>query len=149
MYIIMKTFFFLISLIVGGGFLVSCKKEFIPYIFPNTYVVNKNNCVASWEELLFEASNYDDRIYLYQACAWYGTAETDIIENPSKFDFCSGGGGIRFVIDHNQLNQKGNVNYIFVRLKGYSNDRGYIGDSKLYKFKKITADNCLKWVAYE
>ena len=135
---------YFVTVILGSLLLFSCKKDADPYIFPSAIIIESKDCLQIWESLNFQVSNdYGSNIYLYSVYVWYGASEGAITINPLKTDYSTD--GTKFTIGQNQI---GENKYIFIQLKGYASDKGFVGDSKIYKFKKTINNNCTKWISY-
>ena len=137
---------YLVATILCSFLLFSCKTDEEIYAFPTSISVENKDCLQKWEQLIFQGSNRGSKIYKYGVIAWFGINEQDIVMNPLKYNYSSGGSGFKFVIDVRDL---GENNYIIVQLERHSTDEGRKGGSKIYKFKKSTVNNCVKWSSYE
>lgn len=123
----------------------SCKKELDGIVkFPREIRITNTECLQTWQRLNFESIDYGTNIDMFEVKGWFGVIERDIATNPVKFDYSSGGDGFGFYIDSKDL---GDSNFIYLRLTGYTN-KGAIGVSSIYKFKKTVANDCVKWIAF-
>jgi hypothetical protein len=123
----------------------ACKKDLDSRnTFPEAIIISNSGCLQAWETLNFATKNYGKNMRRFDVKAWFGTVESNIITNPNKFSFSSGGDGLKFVILNRDLED---ANYIFVRLTGYG-DSGIFGESNLYKFKKKVRNDCVTWEGY-
>lgn len=130
------------------GLFTACKKDDIdPYAFPSIIKVVNKNCLQSWESLEFEISNVGDKITRYDAKMWLGFNEKDIFLDPaSARPILEANSKSSFFI---QARDIGENNFIHVQLLGFS-DKGALNiPSRIYKFRKETTNNCIKWVGYE
>ena len=135
-----------ILLVLGLLVATSCKKDTVDYYaFPDEIFVSKDTCLEVWQDLEFRVSNSGSKIVMYSVYAWVGTDKDSIQVNPNKFDYSSGGSGFRFYIPRTVL---GSNSVIFVRLEGHASDRGSIGNSKIYRFKKVVTNECVRWSAF-
>lgn len=139
-----KAIGYFVTAILGIYVFFSCKKDVESYVFPSSINIENKECLQIWDALNFQLeNNYGSKIYLYSIYAWYGLSEDVITINPMKSDYSTD--GIKFSIDQRQL---GINKYIYIQLKGYASDKGFIGDSKIYKFKKVVTNGCAKWIVY-
>jgi hypothetical protein len=141
-----KSNLFFVVILLSIFLTTSCKTDEELYAFPTSITIENKECLQTWEQLIFQSSNRGSKIFSYGVIAWFGINERDIVVNPLKYNYSSGGAGFKFVIDVRDL---GDNNYIFVQLDRNTTDKGSISGSKIYKFKKTVTTNCIKWVAYE
>lgn len=125
----------------------SCQKNTVDYYaFPDEINVNKDTCLEIWEDLELQINNLpNSKIGRYQVYAWFGAREDLIQTNPNKYDYSTDTGSFKFYVPRKELGSNG---FIFFQLKGFASDKGYVGDSKIYKFKKIDTSGCVKWTAF-
>ena len=136
---------YLVATILCSFLLFSCKTDDELYSFPTSITVENKDCLQIWDPLNFQLSkDYGSNIYLYSVYAWYGLNEEAIKVDLLKYDYFTA--GIKFSLD---LRQVGANKYIFLQLRGSARDKGFIGYSKIFKFKKIVTNDCIKWISYE
>lgn len=141
-----KSNLFLVVILLSTFLTTSCETNEEIYAFPTSITVESKDCLQIWEQLIFQGSNRGSKIQSYNVIAWFGIKEQDIVMNPLKYNYSSGGSGFKFVIDVRDL---GENNYITVQLERNTTDKGYKRGSKIYKLKKSTVNNCIKWISYE
>ena len=136
-----------ILLVLGLLVATSCKKDTVDYYaFPDEINVSKDTCLEVWQDLELQIVKLpSSKIPWYRVYGWFGTDKDSIQINPFKYNFSTDTRNFRFFVPRTAL---GSNSIIFVQLEGNGTSKGSVENPKIYRFKKVVTNECVRWIAF-